>query len=55
MTTQHDVLLTRREVFAAIGLCSTWLKAAVKRGDFPAPVRIGNRTLFSEQEIQERF
>jgi predicted DNA-binding transcriptional regulator AlpA len=47
-----DVLLTRRHVLAAIGMRSTWLKAAVKSGAFPAPVRIGNRALFSRREVQ---
>ena len=52
MTTRPDVLLTRREVLARIGLRKTWLKGALKRGEFPTPVQIGNRTLFSGREVQ---
>jgi predicted DNA-binding transcriptional regulator AlpA len=47
-----DVLLTRREVLARIGMRSTWLKCAVASGEFPRPVYIGNRALFCEREVQ---
>ncbi len=51
MANEGDVLLTRAQVLAAIGLRSTWLKGAVRRGEFPRPVRIGNRALFSRREV----
>jgi predicted DNA-binding transcriptional regulator AlpA len=51
MANDGDVLLTRRDVLATIGMRSTWLKAAVKSGEFPAPVRISNRSLFSRREV----
>ena len=35
----------RPRVLAAIGMGPTWLHEAVKRGDFPAPVKLGARAV----------
>lgn len=51
MTDEGDVLLTTRQVLAAIGLRRTWLKDAVRDRRFPQPARVGNRWLFSRCEI----
>lgn len=48
-----DVLITRNEVLDRVGMKRTWLKRAVSKGEFPAPVRISNRTLWVEREVRE--
>lgn len=46
-------LLTLNEVIARVGLQKSWLYAAIKNGDFPAPIRSisTRRTLFSSADI----
>lgn len=46
-----DMLLTRRQVLARIGMGRTWLREAVMTGRFPQPVRIGPRVLWVEREV----
>jgi predicted DNA-binding transcriptional regulator AlpA len=46
-----DVLLTRKQVLARIGMRRSWLRSAVVAGHFPAPVRIGGRVLWSQREV----
>lgn len=38
-----DSLLRRPDVEALTGLSRAWIYAAMQRGDFPRPVRIGRR------------
>ena len=38
-------ILRKPRVLALIGMRSTWLHEAVKRGDFPAPVKLGARAV----------
>ncbi len=52
MTDESDVLLTARKVLETIGLRRTWLKTAMRDGRFPRPTRIGNRWLFSREEVR---
>jgi prophage regulatory protein len=40
-----EEILRKPRVLAAIGMGSTWLHEAVKRGDFPAPVRLSARAV----------
>jgi len=46
-----DLLLTRRQVLARIGLGRTWLREAVVNDRFPRPVRVGPRVLWLEREV----
>ena len=38
-------ILRKPRVLELIGMGSTWLDEAVKRGDFPAPVKLGARAV----------
>lgn len=38
-------ILRKPSVLALIGMKGTWLDMAVKRGDFPAPVKLGARAV----------
>jgi len=38
-------ILRKPRVLALIGMRNTWLHEAVKRGDFPAPVKLGTRAV----------
>ncbi len=38
-------ILRKPRVLAAIGMGNTWLHEAVKRGYFPAPVKLGVRAV----------
>jgi len=38
-------ILRKPRVLACIGMGGTWLDEAVKRGDFPAPVKLGARAV----------
>ena len=38
-------ILRKPRVLACIGMGNTWLHEAVKRGDFPAPVKLGARAV----------
>jgi len=38
-------ILRKPRVLELIGMKGTWLDEAVKRGDFPAPVRLGARAV----------
>lgn len=40
-----DEILRKPRVLAAIGLGKSWLHEAIKRGDFPAPVKLGARAV----------
>lgn len=40
-----EIIVRKRDVLAAIGMRPTWLHEAVKRGDFPKPVRLGARAV----------
>lgn len=40
-----EEILRRPRVLAAIGMGQTWLHMAVKQGDFPAPVKLGERAV----------
>ena len=40
-----DSLLRRRDVERRIGLSRAWIYAAMARGDFPRPVKIGERAV----------
>jgi prophage regulatory protein len=43
-TMTHEIWRKPR-VLTAIGMGPTWLHEAVKRGDFPAPVKLGARAV----------
>lgn len=47
-------LLTISDVIDRVGLQKSWLYAAIRRGDFPAPVRTINarRALFSSHDVE---
>jgi len=38
-------ILRKPAVLALVGMKNTWLHEAVKRGDFPAPVKLGARAI----------
>ena len=38
-------LLTISEVVQKVGMCKTWIYAAVASGDFPAPRKIGPKAV----------
>ena len=38
-------ILRKPRVLALIGMRNTWLHEAIKRGDFPAPVKLGARAV----------
>ena len=40
-----DSLLRRPDVEALTGLSRAWIYAAMQRGDFPRPLRIGKRAV----------
>ena len=40
-----DEILRKPRVLAAIGMGNTWLHDAVKRREFPAPIRLGARAV----------
>ena len=40
-----DSLLRRRDVEALTGLSRAWIYAAMQRGDFPRPVKLGKRAV----------
>ena len=40
-----EEILRKRRVLAVIGMGNTWLNEAVKRKEFPAPVRLGARAV----------
>jgi len=41
----YEEILRKPRVLAAIGLGNTSLYEAIKRGDFPAPVKLGARAV----------
>lgn len=41
----HEEILRKPRVLAAISMGNTWLYEAIKRGDFPAPVKLGVRAV----------
>lgn len=41
----HDEILRKPRVLTIIGLGNTSLYEAIKRGDFPAPVKLGVRAV----------
>jgi prophage regulatory protein len=47
-----DSLLRLAEVSRRVGLKKTALYAAIDRGDFPAPVKIGPSSRWVEAEVQ---
>ena len=50
MTTELRSFLRMKQVKAAIGLSKSWIHEAVKRGDFPAPISLGARTVAWDAE-----
>jgi prophage regulatory protein len=40
-----EEILRKRRVLSVIGMGNTWLHDAVKRKEFPAPVRLGARAV----------
>ena len=38
-------ILRKPRVLALIGMGNTWLHKSIKRGDFPAPVKLGARAV----------
>jgi prophage regulatory protein len=56
-TSQRDQLIGLRDVVTAVGLSRATVYRYVRRDDpkrrFPAPVRIGARSLWLEREVQE--
>ncbi len=40
-----EKILRKPEVLASIGMGNTWLYEAVRRSDFPQPVKIGERAV----------
>ena len=40
-----ETILRKPRVLAAIGMGNTWLHEAVKRGEFPAPMKLGARAV----------
>ncbi len=48
----RDRLLRIREVLELTGCGRAWLYRAIKRGDFPPPIRLGHRTaVWSEEAV----
>ncbi|HGM6757417.1 TPA: helix-turn-helix transcriptional regulator [Serratia marcescens] len=47
-------LIRLPEVLNKTGFCKAWIYRLISRGDFPAPVKIGERAIaFIESEIDE--
>ncbi len=40
-----ETILRKPHVLSAIGMGNTWLHEAVKRGEFPAPIKLGVRAV----------
>lgn len=51
-TAHPDRLLRLPQVLAAVGLGRTAILDRVKRGQFPAPLRLGRATLWPESAVQ---
>jgi prophage regulatory protein len=48
---KYQLLLTRKDLKArGITFCPTHLLRLIKRGDFPAPIRLGQRKRFWDEE-----
>ncbi len=47
-----DRLLRLPAVMAAVGAGRTFVLDRVRRGEFPAPIKIGRATVWSEREVQ---
>lgn len=41
----HQEILRKSRVLATIGMGNTWLYGAVKRGEFPSPIKLGARAV----------
>lgn len=41
----NEEIWRKHRVLAAIGMGNTWLYDAMKRGDFPQPVKLGSRAV----------
>lgn len=49
---QHDALLRLPEVERLIGLRKTWIYRSIQRGEFPAPIKLGQRAAaWPESEV----
>lgn len=47
-------LIRLPEVLNKTGFCKAWIYRLISRGDFPAPVKIGERAIaFIESEVDE--
>lgn len=51
-STHHDRLQTIREVIETCGMCRASIYAAVSRGNFPRPVKLGRSSRWLASEIQ---
>ena len=46
-----DRLLRLSAVKSATGFCKTWIYAAIQRGDFPRPAKVGRASAWAELEV----
>lgn len=46
-------LISRPEVEGRTGMRKTWLYKAIAAGQFPAPRKVGRRSLWPEREIDQ--
>lgn len=51
-STETDVLLNVKRVSDVAGVSRSTIYALMARGDFPRPVKVGTRVLFSSLEVQ---
>ena len=51
----HEEILRKPRVLAIIGIGNTSLYEAIKRGDFPAPVKLGLRAVGWRRSDIERW
>ena len=54
-TEMHEEILRKPRVLAIIGIGNTSLYEAIKRGDFPAPVKLGQRAVGWRRSDIERW
>ena len=50
-----DPLLRRPDVEALTGLSRAWIYAAMQRGEFPRPVKIGRRAVRWPRSVIDRW
>jgi len=52
--TERKRFIRLPEVLERTGLCKAWIYRLIRRGEFPAPIKLGERAIaFIESEVDE--